>query len=123
MGPLPITRPQVSTKTGPLQLRPVWHRTAERVQAHVLVAALALAIDRVVQRKLAAVGLDLLSTRAAWDTLEKVSLVEFELPGGQRKAGVCVNGEQGSEAHQVLQALGVKVEVVPALETGDRETH
>ena len=85
-----------------LELRPVWHRTPERVQAHVLVAALALAIDRVLQRKLAAAGLDLLSTRAAWDALETVSLVEFELPGGQRKAGVCVNGEHGSEAYQVL---------------------
>ncbi len=93
-----------------LELRPVWHRTPERVQAHVLVAALALAIDRVLQRKLAAAGLDLLSTRAAWDALETVSLVEFELPGGQRKAGVCVNGEHGSEAYQVLQALGAKLE-------------
>jgi transposase len=93
-----------------LELRPVWHRTPERVQAHVLVAALALAIDRVLQRKLAAAGLDLLGTRAAWDALETVSLVEFELPGGQRKAGVCVNGEHGSEAYQVLQALGAKLE-------------
>ena len=106
-----------------LELRPVWHRTPERVQAHVLVAALALAIDRVVQRKLTAAGLDLLSTRAAWDALETVSLVEFELPGGQRKAGVCVNGEQGSEAYQVLQALGVPLEVPPAPESGDREIH
>ena len=106
-----------------LELRPVWHRTPERVQAHVLVAALALAIDRVVQRKLTAAGLDLLSTRAAWDALETVSLVEFELPGGQRKAGVCVNGEQGSEAYQVLQALGVTLEVPPAPESGDREIH
>ena len=51
-----------------------------------------------------------LSSRAAWRALETVSLVEFELPGGQRKAGVCVNGEEGgpgSEAYQVLQALEV----------------
>ena len=36
--------------------------------------------------------------------------MEFELPSGQRKAGVCVNGEEGgpgSEAYQVLQALEV----------------
>ena len=34
--------------------------------------------------------------------------MEFELPGGQTKAGVCVNGEEGgpgSEAYQVLKAL------------------
>lgn len=76
----------------------------------VLVAALALAIDRALQCKLAAADPDLLSTRAAWDALETVSLVEFELPGGQRKAGVCVSGQYGSEAYQVPQALGAKLE-------------
>ena len=34
-----------------LELRPVWHRVEQRVRAHVLVAALALACDRVLQRK------------------------------------------------------------------------
>lgn len=96
-----------------LELRPVWHRVEDRVRAHVLVAALALACDRVLQRKLRQAGLELLSSRAAWAALETVSLVEFELPGGQTKAGVCVNGEEGgpgSEAYQVLQALGAKLE-------------
>jgi len=96
-----------------LELRPVWHRVEERVRAHVLVAALALACDRVLRRKLQQAGLELLSSRAAWTALETVSLVEFELPGGQTKAGVCVNGEEGgpgSEAYQVLQALGAKLE-------------
>ena len=96
-----------------LELRPVWHRIEERVRAHVLVAALALACDRVLQRKLRQAGLGLLSSRAAWRALETVSLVEFELPGGQSKAGVCVNGEEGgsgSEAYLVLQALGAKLE-------------
>ncbi len=96
-----------------LELRPVWHRVEERVRAHVLVAALALACDRVLRRKLQQAGLELLSSRAAWTALETVSLVEFELPGGQTKAGVCMNGEEGgpgSEAYQVLQALGAKLE-------------
>ena len=75
-----------------LELRPVWHRVEERVRAHVLVAALALGFDRVLQRKLEQAGLELLSSRAAWAALEAVSLVEFELPGGKYKAGVCVNG-------------------------------
>ncbi len=102
-----------------LELRPVWHRVEDRVRAHVLVAALALACDRVLQRKLRQAGLELLSSRAAWTALETVSLVEFELPGGQTKAGVCVNGEEGgpgSEAYQVLQALGAKLEAPQAPE-------
>ena len=106
-----------------LELRPVWHRTEERVRAHVLVAALALALDRVLQRKLHKAGLDLLSSRAAWDALEAVSLVEFELPGGQRKAGVCVNDGEGSEAYQVLQALGAKLEAPQVPEGVDPTIH
>lgn len=109
-----------------LELRPVWHRVEERVRAHVLVAALALACDRVLQRKLRQAGLELLSSRAAWTALETVSLVEFELPGGQTKAGVCVNGEQGgpgSEAYQVLQALGAKLEVPQPPEGTDKTVY
>lgn len=109
-----------------LELRPVWHRVEERVRAHVLVAALALACDRVLQRKLRQAGLELLSSRAAWRALETVSLVEFELPGGQTKAGVCVNGEQGgpgSEAYQVLQALGAKLEVPQPPEGTTKTVH
>ena len=92
-----------------LELRPIWHRTDERVQAHVLVAALALTFDRILQRKLEKAGLRL-SSRAAWEALEAVSLVEFEMPGRPRKAGICVNGEEGghgNEARKVLRALGV----------------
>ena len=109
-----------------LELRPVWHRAEERVRAHVLVAALALACDRVLQRKLRQAGLELLSSKAAWTALETVSLVEFELPGGQRKAGVCVNGEEGgpgSEAYQVLQALGAKLEVPQPPEGTDKTVY
>ena len=80
------------------------------MRAHVLVAALALAFDRILQRKLEQAGLDLLSARRAWAALEAISLVEFELPGGKRKAGVCVNGGESSEARRVLQALGAKLE-------------
>ena len=94
-----------------LALRPVWHRVEERVRAHVLVAALALVCDRVLQRKLRQAGLGLLSSRAAWRALEAVSLVEFELPGrhdpdgrvrerrgGQpRQRGVCSAAGAGSE--------------------------
>ncbi len=108
-----------------LELRPIWHRTDERVQAHVLVAALALTFDRILQRKLEKAGLRL-SSRAAWAALEAVSLVEFEMPGQPRKAGICVNGEEGghgNEARKVLRALGVALEAPQPPQNGDRIVH
>ncbi len=68
----------------------------------------------------------MLSSRAAWTALETVSLVEFELPGGQRKAGVYVNGEEGgpgNEAYQGLQALGAKLEVPQPPEGTDKTVY
>ena len=103
-----------------LELRPIWRRTDERVQAHVLVATLALTFDRILQRKLEKAGLRL-SSRAAWEALEAVNLVEFEMPGRPRKAGICVNGEEGghgNEARKVLRALGVALEAPQPPKTG-----
>ncbi len=93
---------------------------AVREQAHVLVAALALTFDRILQRKLEKAGLRL-SSRAAWEALEAVSLVEFEMPGRPRKAGICVTGEEGghgNEARKVLRALGVALEAPQPPQTG-----
>ena len=102
-----------------LELRPVWHRTEERVRAHVLVASLALAIDRVLERKLRKAGLQL-STRAAWEALERVNLVEFEMKGKAPKRGVCVNSE---EARKVLRALGVKAQAPQPPAEGELTVH
>ena len=102
-----------------LELRPVWHRTEERVRAHVLVASLALAIDRVLERKLRKAGLQL-STRAAWEALERVNLVEFEMRGKAPRRGVCVNSQ---EARKVLRALGVKPQAPQPPAEGERTVH
>ena len=102
-----------------LQLRPVWQRTEERVRAHVLVASLALALDRVLERKLRKAGLQL-STRAAWEALERVNLLEFEMKGKAPKRGVCVNSE---EARKVLPALGVKAQAPQPPGEGERTVH
>ena len=42
---------------GLLELRPVYHRRDERLQAHVFVAALALLLDRALEKSLRAVGI------------------------------------------------------------------
>ena len=104
---------------GGCELRPVWQRTEERVRAHVLVASLALALDRVLERKLRKAGLQL-STRAAWEALERVNLVEFEMKGKAPKRGVCVNSE---EARKVLRALGVKPQAPQPPAEGELTVH
>ena len=58
-----------------LELRPVYHHTDERVRAHVFVAALALLLDRALEKTLRGAGSQL-STPFAWQALETVRSVE-----------------------------------------------
>jgi transposase len=45
-------------------MRPIQQRTADRVQAHIFVASLALLIHRAIEKKLKSAGLDLSATEA-----------------------------------------------------------
>src|SRR6516164_4775581 len=47
-----------------IDLRPIYHRTDDRVQAHIFVAALAFLLHRAIEKKLKAAGLDLSATQA-----------------------------------------------------------
>ena len=105
-----------------LDLRPVWHQVEDRVRAHVLVASLALVFDRILQRKLDEAGVDLSSQRA-WQALEAVHLVEFELDKERVKSGVCVNGDANSEARKVLRAVGATLQAPKPPSPGERITH
>ena len=99
-----------------LELRPVYHRKDARVQAHVFVAALALLLDRALEKSLHAAGCGL-STPFAWQALEMVRCVEVEL-GPRRK--ICVTrGNQHVTA--VLRALGI-AELNPPSPPEGRET-
>jgi len=85
-----------------LELRPVYHHRDERVQAHVFVAALALLLDRALEKSLRAAGSGL-STPFAWQALEMIRCVELEV-GQHRK--ICVTrGNQ--HVAEVLRALGI----------------
>ena len=105
-----------------LALRPVWHRAEDRVRAHVLVASLALVFDRILQRKLDQAGVELSSQRA-WQAVEAVQLVEFELDKERVKSGVCVNGAANSEARQVLRAVGATLQAPKPPSQGERIIH
>ena len=87
---------------GLLELRPVYHRNDKRVQAHVFVAALALLVDRALEKSLRAAG-SKLSSPFAWQALEMVRCVEVEL--GERRKTCVTRGNQ--HVTEVLRALGI----------------
>jgi transposase len=86
-----------------IQMRPIYHHTAARVRAHIFVASLALLLDRALEKKLKAAGLDL-SSKEAWQLLKTVRVVEIDLGDGQRKRSVT----QGSaRAAHLLKVIGI----------------
>lgn len=86
-----------------IDMRPVYHQTANRVQAHVFVAALANLLHRAIEKKLKAARLDLSAT-AALKALRSVRVVDIDLGNGATKRSV-TRGTQRAAA--VLRALGI----------------
>jgi len=86
-----------------IELRPIYHRTDPRVEAHIFVAALAFLLHRVLEKKLKAAGLDLSATEAL-QVLRTVRVVDFTLGGGQTKRSVT---RGTARAAKILTALGV----------------
>jgi len=85
-----------------LELRPVYHQSDARVQAHVFVAALALLLDRALEKNLRTARSPL-STPFAWQALETIRCVEMEL--GQRHKLCVTRGNQ--HAAEVRRILGI----------------
>ena len=86
-----------------IEMRPIYHRKADRVRAHIFVASLAFLLDRALEKKLKAAGLDI-SSKEAWQLLKTIRVVEIDLGGGQRKRSVT----QGSaRAARILKVLGI----------------
>jgi transposase len=85
-----------------LAMRPIYHRVEPRVKAHIFVAALALLLQRLLQRRLEAGGVDL-SPEAALELLRTVHHVTFRLEE-QTRTGV---SSASPQARQVLKALGL----------------
>lgn len=96
-----------------LELRPVYHHRDERVQAHVFVAALALLLDRALEKSLRRAGSQL-SSPFAWQALETIRCVEVNL--GQRRKTCVTRGNQ--HAAEVLRTLGITQLDPPAPEEG-----
>ena len=64
-----------------------------------------------------------LSSQRAWQAVEAVQLVEFELDKERVKSGVCVNGDANSEARKVLRAVGARLQAPKPPTQGERIIH
>lgn len=99
-----------------IEMRPIYHQTDERVQAHVFVAALALLLHRAMEKKLRRAGLDLSATEAL-QALRTVRVVDLQVDG--EKTRRCVTRGTGRAA-QILAALGITDLDPPGPEEGGR---
>jgi transposase len=87
-----------------IEMRPIYHRTESRVQAHIFIASLAFLLDRALEKQLKSAGMDL-SSKQAWQTLKTVRVVDIDLGNGEHKQSVT----QGSRrAATILSMLGIK---------------
>ena len=86
-----------------IDLRPIYHRTDARVEAHIFVAALAFLLHRAIEKKLKAARLDLSATEAL-TALKSVRVVDIDLGDGTTKRSVTPGTPR---AAAVLRALGI----------------
>ena len=86
-----------------IDMRPIYHQTKDRVQAHIFVAALAHLLHRAIEHKLKAARIDLSATHAL-TALKSVRVVDIDLGNGTTKRSV-THGSQ--RAATVLRALGI----------------
>jgi transposase len=87
-----------------IEMRPIYHQTDRRVEAHLFVAALAFLLDRALEKKLKAAGLDL-SSKEAWQLLRTVRVVEIDVRQKEPQRSVT----RGSgRAARILKALDIR---------------
>jgi transposase len=101
----------------PLGMRPIWHHVERRVKAHILVAALAFLIERMLERALKDAGLSL-SARSALEALKTIRHVQFRVDAKLR-SGVTPGSPR---ARQVLKALKLTDHRPPTPPSGQATT-
>ena len=85
-------------------MRPIHHQTPRRTQAHIFVAALAFLLDRALEKKLKAAGIDI-SSQEAWEILKTVRVVEFTLSESQSQRQVT---RGSARADRILKVVGIR---------------
>jgi transposase len=86
-----------------LAMRPIYHQVEPRVRAHIFVAALALLVQRLLDRRLRDAGIEFSATRAM-EALSTVRHVTFRVEGEGQRAGVAGGSP---DARRVLKALKI----------------
>ena len=86
-----------------IEMRPIYHRKADRVRAHIFVASLAFLLDRALEKKLKSSDIDI-SSKEAWQLLKTVRVVEIDLGNGERKHSIT---RGSARAVRILNALGI----------------
>jgi len=86
-----------------IEMRPIYHRKADRVRAHIFVASLAFLIDRALEKKLKTSDMDI-SSKEAWQLLKTVRVVEIDLGTGTRQRSVT---HGSARAARLLKVLGI----------------
>jgi len=99
-----------------IEMRPIFHQKAARVQAHVFVASLAFLLDRALEKKLKSAGLDI-SSREAWQLLKTVRVVEIGV-GAEKTARSVTQGSR--RAAKILAIVGLKNLDPDSRKTGKR---
>jgi transposase len=87
-----------------IEMRPIYHQTLPRVEAHIFIASLAFFLDRALEKKMKSTGIDL-SSRQAWQTLRTVRVVDIDLGNGEHKQSVT---QGSSRAAMILRTLGIR---------------
>jgi hypothetical protein len=98
---LPYSHAVRDLREAQMDVRPVYHNKDDRVRAHVFVAALALLLDRALEKKLRAAGSSL-SSPAAWQALETVRCVQMQI-GDRTKLCVTRGSRQAAEVWKILR--------------------
>jgi len=87
-----------------IEMRPIYHRTVPRVEAHIFIASLAFLLDRALEKTLKSAGKDL-SSKQGWQALKTVRVVDIDLGNGEHKQSVT---QGSSRAAAILSTLGIK---------------
>ena len=82
-------------------MRPISRQKKDRVPAHILVASLALLVDRAREKRLQSAGLDL-SSLQAWQAFKTVRGVKINLGNGERKQSVARTRAQAAGIRRTL---------------------
>jgi len=99
-----------------IDMRPVYHKSDERIEAHIFVASLALFLKRTLEYQLSC-KLPELSATDAFSAMKSIGIAELNF-AGQSKRLVSVGGR---DARRIISALGIKVIEPPGVQKAGME--